>query len=109
MGILLGFAPFIAFAILDWVMGPTQGLIAGALVSLALAANAPGPLRLRRALLGKALHVRRLHACQSGEAHRYFRRETHRHLVGPPRPRQAAGTAVITGHCSPRVYTISSS
>jgi hypothetical protein len=36
MGILLGFAPFIAFAILDWVMGPTQGLIAGALVSLAL-------------------------------------------------------------------------
>jgi hypothetical protein len=36
MGILLGFAPFIAFAILDWAMGPTQGLIAGALVSLAL-------------------------------------------------------------------------
>jgi hypothetical protein len=32
MGILLGFAPFIAFTILDWAMGPTQGLIAGALV-----------------------------------------------------------------------------
>jgi len=30
MGILLGFAPFIAFAILDWAVGPTQGLIAGA-------------------------------------------------------------------------------
>jgi hypothetical protein len=36
MGILLGFAPFIAFAILDWAMGSTEGLIAGALVSLAL-------------------------------------------------------------------------
>lgn len=36
MGIWLAFAPFIAFAIVDRLVGPTEGLIAGALVSLAL-------------------------------------------------------------------------
>ncbi|NUB24772.1 hypothetical protein [Azospirillum brasilense] len=33
MGILLAFAPFIAFAVLDRLVGPVEGLIAGALVS----------------------------------------------------------------------------
>jgi hypothetical protein len=33
---LLAFAPFIAFAIVDRLVGPIEGLIAGALVSLAL-------------------------------------------------------------------------
>lgn len=36
MGILLAFAPFIAFALVDRFIGPTEGLIAGAAVSLAL-------------------------------------------------------------------------
>jgi hypothetical protein len=36
VGILLAFAPFIAFAIGDRLVGPTQGLIAGAVVSAAL-------------------------------------------------------------------------
>jgi len=36
MGILLAFAPFIAFAIIDRLIGPTEGLIAGALTSAAL-------------------------------------------------------------------------
>lgn len=36
MGIWLAFAPFIAFAIVDRLVGPTEGLIAGALVSLVL-------------------------------------------------------------------------
>jgi hypothetical protein len=36
MGILLAFAPFIAFAVVDRFIGPTQGLIAGAATSLAL-------------------------------------------------------------------------
>jgi hypothetical protein len=36
MGILLAFAPFIAFALVDRFAGPTEGLIAGALVSAAL-------------------------------------------------------------------------
>ncbi|MGE4049325.1 MAG: hypothetical protein AB7F35_31110 [Acetobacteraceae bacterium] len=36
MGILLAFAPFIAFAIVDRLSGPTEGLIAGAIVSAAL-------------------------------------------------------------------------
>jgi hypothetical protein len=36
MGILLAFAPFIVFAIVDRLIGPTEGLIVGALVSMAL-------------------------------------------------------------------------
>ncbi len=36
MGILLAFAPFIAFAVVDRLSGPTEGLIAGAVVSAAL-------------------------------------------------------------------------
>lgn len=36
MGILIAFAPFIAFAVLDRLVGSTEGLIAGALVSAGL-------------------------------------------------------------------------
>jgi hypothetical protein len=36
MGILLVFAPFIVFAIVDRLAGSTAGLVAGAIVSLAL-------------------------------------------------------------------------
>jgi hypothetical protein len=36
MGILLAFAPFIAFALVDRIASPTAGLIAGALVSAVL-------------------------------------------------------------------------
>jgi len=36
MGMLLAFAPFIVFAIVDRIASPTAGLIAGALVSIAL-------------------------------------------------------------------------
>src|SRR5882672_8976484 len=36
VGILLAFAPFIAFAVVDRLIGPTGGLIAGALTSAAL-------------------------------------------------------------------------
>lgn len=36
MGILLAFAPFIAFAVIDRLVGPTEGLIAGGLVSAGL-------------------------------------------------------------------------
>jgi hypothetical protein len=36
MGILLAFAPFLAFAVVDRLIGPTQGLIAGAATSVAL-------------------------------------------------------------------------
>jgi hypothetical protein len=36
MGILLAFAPFIAFALVDRLLGSTDGLVAGALVSLVL-------------------------------------------------------------------------
>ena len=36
MGILLAFTPFIAFAVLDRIVGPTEALAAGAAVSLAL-------------------------------------------------------------------------
>ena len=36
LGILLAFAPFIVFAVVDRVVGPTAGLVAGALVSAAL-------------------------------------------------------------------------
>lgn len=36
MGILLAFAPFIAFAVIDRLAGATEGLVAGALVSAAL-------------------------------------------------------------------------
>ena len=39
MGILLAFAPFIAFAVLDRFLGATTGLVAGALVSAALLAR----------------------------------------------------------------------
>ncbi len=39
MGILLAFAPFIAFALVDWLAGSTPGLIAGAVVSAALLAR----------------------------------------------------------------------
>jgi hypothetical protein len=36
MGILLAFAPFIAFAVVDKLIGPAQGLIAGAATSVVL-------------------------------------------------------------------------
>ena len=36
MGILLAFAPFVVFALVDRMVGPTEGLVAGALVSAAL-------------------------------------------------------------------------
>ena len=36
MGILLAFAPFMAFAVVDRLIGPTQGLIAGAATSVVL-------------------------------------------------------------------------
>ena len=36
MGTLLAFAPFIVFVLVDRLIGPTEGLIAGALVSAAL-------------------------------------------------------------------------
>jgi hypothetical protein len=36
MGILLAFAPFITFALVDRVVGPTSGLIVGALISAGL-------------------------------------------------------------------------
>ncbi len=36
MGILLAFAPFIVFAVVDRLVGSTEGLFAGALVSVAL-------------------------------------------------------------------------
>ena len=36
MGILLAFAPFIAFALIDRLAGPTEGLVAGAVVSAGL-------------------------------------------------------------------------
>ena len=36
MGILLAFAPFIAFAIIDRITGPTAGLVTAAIVSAAL-------------------------------------------------------------------------
>ena len=39
MGILLAFAPFIAFAVVDRLVGPTEGLMAGALVSFLLVAR----------------------------------------------------------------------
>jgi hypothetical protein len=49
MGILLAFAPFIAFAVVDRLVGPTQGLVAGAVVSVALL--------LRDLIRGKAAKV----------------------------------------------------
>ena len=36
MGILLAFAPFLAFALVDRLVGPTEGLVTGAAVSAAL-------------------------------------------------------------------------
>jgi len=49
MGILLAFAPFLAFAAIDRLLGPTEGLVAGALVAIALL--------LRDALAGKSVKV----------------------------------------------------
>lgn len=64
MSILLAFAPFLAFAAVDRVVGSTEGLIAGALVSLALIARdalAPGRspkvLEIGTAILFGALAV----------------------------------------------------
>jgi hypothetical protein len=39
MGILLAFAPFIVFAVVDQLIGSTEGLLAGAVVSAALLAR----------------------------------------------------------------------
>ncbi|MBV9680419.1 MAG: hypothetical protein JO046_01405, partial [Solirubrobacterales bacterium] len=39
MGILLAFAPFIGFALVDRLVGPTQGLFAGPIVAAALLAR----------------------------------------------------------------------
>jgi len=39
MGILLAFAPFIGFALVDRLVGPTQGLFTGAIVAAALLAR----------------------------------------------------------------------
>jgi hypothetical protein len=36
MGILLAFAPFIGFAIVERLMGPVQGLVCGALIAIAM-------------------------------------------------------------------------
>jgi hypothetical protein len=36
MGILFAFAPFVGFAIIERIVGPTTGLVAGALISVAL-------------------------------------------------------------------------
>jgi hypothetical protein len=36
MGVLLAFAPFIAFAVIDRLAGPTEGLVSGAVVAIAL-------------------------------------------------------------------------
>ena len=47
MGILLAFAPFIAFAVIDRVVGPTMGLVAGSAVSIVLLAR---DLYARRAI-----------------------------------------------------------
>jgi hypothetical protein len=49
MGVLLAFAPFVAFAVVDRITGPTEGLIAGAVVSAALL--------LRDLMRGKAAKV----------------------------------------------------
>lgn len=49
MGILLAFAPFIAFALVDRLAGPTEGLCAGAIVSLGLL--------LRDVIQGKTVKV----------------------------------------------------
>ncbi len=66
MGILLAFAPFIVFAIVDRLAGATEGLVAGALVSVALLARdwiipgrAPKILEIGTALLfgGLALYA----------------------------------------------------
>lgn len=62
MGILLAFAPFIAFALIDRLIGPTPGLVAGALVSAVLIVRdwatpgrAPKILEIGTALLFGAL------------------------------------------------------
>jgi hypothetical protein len=36
VGILLAFAPFIVFAIVDRLIGPTEGLISGAVIAIVL-------------------------------------------------------------------------
>ena len=62
MGILLAFTPFIAFAVLDRFLGSTEGLVAGAFVSLVLVARdvlasgrAPKILEIGSAVLFGAL------------------------------------------------------
>ena len=62
MGILLAFAPFIVFALVDRLAGPLPGLIAGALISFILLARdwlfvrrSPKMLDLATALLFAAL------------------------------------------------------
>ena len=53
MAILLAFAPFIAFALVDRLGGPLEGLVAGAAVSLALLVRE----RLTRSCAPKVLEV----------------------------------------------------
>jgi hypothetical protein len=57
MSILLAFAPFIVFAVVDRLVGPTEGLAAGALTSLALLVRDwPSPDRTPKLLeVGTAL------------------------------------------------------
>ncbi|GJD48009.1 hypothetical protein OPKNFCMD_0723 [Methylobacterium crusticola] len=62
MGIRLAFAPFIAFAVVDRIVGPTEGLIAGALIAAAFVvrdavtpARSPKVLEIGTALLFCAL------------------------------------------------------
>jgi hypothetical protein len=66
MGVLLAFAPFIAFAVIDRLIGPTQGLFAALIVSVALLVRdwvrpgrAPKILEIGTALLfgGLALYT----------------------------------------------------
>lgn len=62
MGILLAFAPFIAFALIDRLVGSTEGLVVGAIVSFVLIARdvtaskrSPKILEIGTALLFSAL------------------------------------------------------
>src|SRR3712207_3880598 len=75
MGILLAFAPFIAFALVDRLAGPTEGLIAGAAVSAALL--------LRDVARG-----------QDGQG----ARDRHGDPVRGPGALRPAGPAVLVGH-----------
>jgi hypothetical protein len=56
MGILIGFAPFLAFAVVDWFLGPTAGLVAGAVVSAALLLHG-------RLVAGRSAKVLEIGAC----------------------------------------------